>query len=118
MGIYILLIGAFIIFINNPNLFETKINFFSTTYDILMALISVFSLLGLYGYIFKKKILSQEIWKFIFYLILIDSTGNILYALLERDYSSVGVMIIFIPYFYALYKYAFANENLKVSTNE
>jgi len=117
IGLYLLLIGAFIV-IDDTNLFETKMNFFSTTYDILMILISVFSLLGLYGYIFKKKILSQEIWKFIFSLILIDSIGNILYSLLEKDYFFIIVMIIFIPYFYALYKYSFVNENLKVSTNE
>ena len=113
-----LLIMWFFIFVKDVNCFEADISFLSASYDVLIILISIFSLLGLYGYIFKKKILSKEIWKFIFFLILIDSVGETLYSLLEKDYISMSIMIIFIPYFYALYKYAFINEDTKVLLNE
>jgi len=116
IGLHLLFIGVFI-FADNVDYFEANMSFLSTTYDVLMILISIFSLLGLYAYVFKKKFLSKEIWKFIFFLILIDSIGDILYSLLEKDYFSMGIMIIFIPYFYALYKYSFLNENLEVSVN-
>lgn len=108
LGLHLLIIGVFI-FVDDIDFFKTEINFFSATYDVLMILISIFSLLGLYGYIFKKRFLSKEIWKFAFLLILIDSLGEFLYSLAEKDYISMGIMIIFIPYFYALYKYAFKN---------
>lgn len=117
IGLHLLSIGVFI-FADDVDYFEPNMSLLSTTYDVLIMLIYIFSLLGLYAYVFKKKFLSKEIWKFIFFLMLIDSVGDILYSLLEKDYPSISVMIIFIPYFYALYKYAFVNENLEVSINE
>lgn len=112
IGLNLLVIGV-VIFVNDIDFFETKINFFSVTYDVLMILISTFSLLGLYGYIFKKRFLSKEIWKFIFLLMLIDLVGEILYSLLEKDYILLSVIVI--PYFYALYKYAFTNTEVLVN---
>jgi len=116
IGLHLLIIGVFT-FAEEINYFETDISFLSATYDILIILISIFSLLGLYGYIFKKKYLSKEIWKFIFLLLLIDSVGEFIYLLLEKDYISMSIMAIFIPYFYALYKYAFQGKSSEVSVN-
>ncbi len=116
IGLHLLVIGVFI-FVNNINLVETEINFFSATYDFLILLISIFSMLGFYGYIFKKEFLSKEVWKFTFLLLLIDSIGNFLYSSIEKDYIIMSAMVIFIPFFYALYKYAFINENTEVLVN-
>jgi len=110
IGLHFLGIGAFI-FIDDIDFFETDISYLSATYDVVIGLIYIFSLLGLYGYVFKKKNLSKEICKFIFFLMLIDSVGEFFYLLLEKDYISMGFITIFIPYFYALYKYAFVNKN-------
>jgi len=114
IGLHLLIIGVFI-FVDNINLFETEMNFFSATYDFLILLISIFSMLGFYGYIFKKEFLSKEVWKFTFLLVLIDSIGDFLYSLIEKDYITIGAMAIFIPLFYALYKYAFKNKNRGIS---
>ena len=116
IGLHLLGTGV-IIFIDDVDYFETNISFLSTTYDVLIGLIYIFSLLGLYGYVFKKKFLSEEIWKFTFFLMLIDSLGSSLYLLLEKNYISVAIITIFIPYFYALYKYSFVNENSEVSVD-
>jgi len=114
LGLHILVIGVFI-FVDDIDFFETDISFLSATYDVLIILISIFSLLGLYGYVFNKKFLSKEIWKFTFLLILIDSVGEFLYSLLEKDYFTMGGIAIFIPYFYALYRYTYKNRDLRVS---
>lgn len=114
IGLHLLLIGVFI-FVDDIDVFETDISFLSVTYDVLIILISIFSLLGFYGYIFKKEFLSKEVWKFTFLLVLIESIGNFLYSLIEKDYITIGAMAIFVPFFYALYKYAFKNTEVIVN---
>lgn len=114
IGLHLLIIGVFI-FVDDIDVFETDISFLSATYDVLIILISIFSLLGFYSYIFKKEFLSKEIWKFTFLLILINSIGEFLYSVLEKDYITMGSFVIFIPYFYALYKYAFKNTKVLVN---
>ncbi len=91
-----------------------QINPLSKVYDILIVSILIFGLLALYGYVFNKKYFSKEIWKFIFLLLLIESTGDLIDVLLDKNYASILEMSIFIPYFYALYKYAFQSEKAEV----
>ncbi|WP_345977983.1 hypothetical protein [Sulfurimonas sp. HSL3-7] len=117
-GLYMLVIifVPFLIF-NDATLFETKINIFSNGYDALVFLISLFGLVGFYGYVFRKKFLSQDIWKFIFLLILIETLGETVNILLERNYFTLVATIVFLPMMYGLYSYAFKAETSKVAAN-
>lgn len=89
----------------------------STIWEIFDALISCIAFIGLFGYLFKKKIFSKLVWKIyffvhllwnIFYFYFIPLQERIL-DILQTSPSSmiIGTLIFYLPLFFALYIYAF-----------
>lgn len=89
------------------DIFENR-NLFSNIYDIAFLAIYIISIIGLRGFIYKKRYFTKELWKFIFFMLLIEYIGNEIYTF--NDYDKLGHIleaIGTIPILYALYEYVF-----------
>lgn len=90
-------------------------NIFSRIYDLFFLVVAVISILSIKGYIYKKRYFSKYIWVFLFLIIMVDSLGYLFFELnyffsSNSDYLYFG--ILFIPWFYALYKYTFCMNEI------
>lgn len=82
--------------------------------------ISIISTIGLFGYVYKKQILSQSFWKFVFIITVIEVSVYIKLDVLNDPELGVGGMIfvtvftliIMYPFFLGLYRYGFRKRNL------
>ena len=101
------------LFLNEEKLFFG--NIFSRIYDFFFLSVATISILSIRGYIYKKRYFSKYIWVFLFLIIIVDSLG---YLFFEFDYLfSINNYylyfgILFIPWFYALYKYTFCMNEI------
>ena len=80
-------------------------NIFSNLYDAMFILIFIVSFVGLRGFIYEKKYFTKDFWIFIFFMVMVDYIGSMIY-----DYTNIEIIIIaflFLPLAYALYKYVF-----------
>jgi len=79
-------------------------------YQIFGFVLSLFSFIGLFGYVYQKKIFYKDFWIFIFVLLLVDNIGSLLVESQIKEY--IWFYIIFIPLYIALYKYSFKMNEL------
>ena len=98
----------YMLFISNEEIFSGlyKSEIF---YQIFQFIIFFISFIGLFGYVYLKKIFYKDFWIFIFILSIIDVIGSIL---LEPQEIDTWIYILFIPFYIALYKYAFKMNDL------
>jgi len=92
---------------NLNDIFENR-NVFTNIYDIVFIVIYIISIIGLRGFIYKKRYFTKELWKFIFFMLLIEYIGNEIYTFngydeLEHILEAIGTL----PILYALYEYVF-----------
>lgn len=90
-------------------------NIYSKMYDILFLMIIIISLLGIRGYINKKKYFFKELWIFFFFLILVDATNYLFFEYNYVFFKNVNYLIfsvILFPWYFALYKYTFKMNEL------
>ena len=96
-------------------------NIFSNIYIGIMLLIYFISLLGVWGFVYQKKVFYQEFWIYIFFIIIVDFIGSLIGPTIETstqeiDFLSTILGLLFLVlgffYFYALYQYAFKMKDL------
>ena len=97
-------------------------NIFSNVYIGLIYLIYLISLLGIWGFVYQKKVFYQEFWGYIFFIIIVDYIGSFIIntsietSTQEIDSLSTILGLLFLVlgffYFYALYQYAFKMKYL------
>lgn len=78
-------------------------------YEISEFVLVLVSFIGLYGFVYRKRIFYKDFWIFIFILSIIDIVGS---SLLEWQESYIWIYVICIPFYIALYKYAFKMNDL------
>ncbi|XQC04806.1 hypothetical protein ACOAJ8_07145 [Arcobacter cryaerophilus gv. pseudocryaerophilus] len=120
--IYLLLLGILLFtflvsFYNGEQLLFLESNIFSNVYIGLIYLIYLISLLGIWGFVYQKKVFYQEFWIYIFFIIIVDYIGSFIINISnetstqEIDSLSIilGLLVLVLGffYFYALYQYAF-----------
>jgi hypothetical protein len=94
-------------------LFEIETNLLESAYDSAMLLVLALNMLGLYGFVFQKRLFSKDFWKFVFLLTLIHTAGELSYVLLDKGFPMPVVSVILIsPFVYALYRYAFSMPSI------
>lgn len=108
-------------------------NIFSNMYIGLIYVIYSISLLGIWGFVYQKRVFYQEFWRYIFFIIIFEIIGSYLTKATiesstpEKHSSTIllepllvlgmwfilllGLILIFF-YFYALYQYAFKMKYL------
>lgn len=97
-------------------------NIFSNVYIGLIYLIYLISLLGIWGFVYQKKVFYQEFWIYIFFIIIVDYIGSFIINISnetstqEIDFLTTIFGLLFLVlgffYFYALYQYAFKMKYL------
>lgn len=97
-------------------------NIFSNIYIGIMLLIYFISLLGVWGFVYQKKVFYQEFWIYIFFIIIVDYIGSFIINISnetstqEIDFLTTIFGLLFLVlgffYFYALYQYAFKMKDL------
>ncbi|KLD98292.1 hypothetical protein AF74_03480 [Aliarcobacter butzleri L349] len=97
-------------------------NIFSNIYLGIIILIFFVSLIGLWGFVYQKRVFYQEFWIYIFFIIIVDSISSFIVepsietSTQEIDYlttiSGLLILITVSLYFYALYQYAFKMKYL------
>ncbi|WP_321779362.1 hypothetical protein [Sulfurimonas sp.] len=88
-------------------------NIFTNLYDIFFILLFFTSVLGLRGFIYDRIYFIKELWKFIFFMILVEYIGNKIYTF--NDYDKVEFIIytvMTLPILYALYQYIYKMNDL------
>lgn len=78
-------------------------------YEIFEFVLFLVSFIGLYGFVYRKRIFYKDFWIFIFILSIIDVIGSLL---IEPQEIDTWIYILFIPFYIALYKYAFKMNDL------
>lgn len=98
--------------------FSTVDNLYTKSYEIFFTISAIISILGIRGYIYKKRYFSKDIWIFLFSVMMIDFIGNLIfdfdYVYLE-NIQYFMFYIFLIPWYFALYKYTFKMEEVWVS---
>lgn len=124
--IYLLLLGILLFtfllsFYKEEQLLFLESNIFSNVYVGLIYLIYFISLLGIWGFVYQKKVFYQEFWIYIFFIIIVDFIGSLIGPTIETstqeiDSLSIILGLLFLVlgffYFYALYQYAFKMKYL------
>lgn len=88
-------------------------NIFSNIYDFIFSIISTFSLIGVYGFIYENKYFNKELWMFIFIILGIEGASEIINYFNNYQFLYLLITyIILIPYFYALYQYSFKMNHI------
>lgn len=107
---FITLLG--VVLIRDFNFFE---NPFTKTYEVFFAITAIISILGIRGYIYKKRYFSKDIWIFLFSVMIVDFIGNMIfdfdYIYFENLKYFMGYLFL-IPWYFALYKYTFKMEEV------
>lgn len=110
---FITILGVVLItdfnFLQNP---------FTKIYEVFFAITAIVSILGIRGYIYKKKYFSKDIWIFLFSVMIVDFIGNMIfdfdYIYLENIQYFLGYIFL-IPWYFALYKYTFKMEEVWIN---
>lgn len=117
----ILLFTFLLSFYREEQLLFLESNIFSNVYVGLIYLIYFISLLGIWGFVYQKKVFYQEFWIYIFFIIIVDFIGSLIGPTIETstqeiDFLSTILGLLFLVlgffYFYALYQYAFKMKYL------
>ena len=117
----ILLLTFLVSFYKGEQLLFLESNIFSNVYIGLIYLIYLISLLGIWGFVYQKKVFYQEFWIYIFFIIIVDFIGSLIGPTIETstqeiDSLSIILGLLFLVlgffYFYALYQYAFKMKYL------
>jgi len=92
-------------------------NIFSNIYVGVMILIYFISLIGLWGFVYQKKVFYKEFWIYIFFIIIVELIGSFLMTPIETSTQEIEYLgFLFLGgvffYLYALYQYAFKMTNL------
>ena len=104
-----------------------SINNFILPNDLINLLLMSIGLIGLWGFITKKKIFTQLVWKTVLPVYFIWTATNLIWIWTVRSpdipdnvvlISLLGVFIISLPQFWGLYKYGFKNNELWVGARE
>ena len=94
------------------DIFENR-NLFTNIYDIAFIAIYIISIIGLRGFIYKKRYFTKELWKFIFFMLLIEFIGNRIYTFNDYDkLEHILDVIVTLPILYALYEYVYKINDL------
>jgi len=110
LGVFVFILTTNINEFNS--IFEGK-SAFTNLYDIFFILLFFISVLGLRGFIYSKRYFIKELWKFIFFMILVEYFGNIIYSF--NDYDKLEYIIdsaVTLPILYALYQYVYKMNDL------
>lgn len=95
--------------------FESFENPFTKTYEVFFTIAAIVSILGIRGYIYKKRYFSKDVWVFLFSVMIVDFIGNLIfdfdYIYLENIQYFMGYIFL-IPWYFALYKYTFKMEEV------
>lgn len=124
--IYLLLLGILLFtflvsFYKGEQFLFLESNIFSNMYIGLIYLIYFISVLGIWGFVYQKKVFYQEFWIYIFFIIIVDFIGSLIEPTIETstqeiDFLSTILGLLFLVlgffYFYALYQYAFKMKYL------
>lgn len=86
-------------------------------------IISVFSILGLFCYGYKKQLLSKLFWKFVFIITVIEGFAYIMLVVLNDPKLGLGEMIfvtaftlsIMYPFFLGLYRYGIRKQHVNLT---
>ena len=76
---FITLLG--VVLIGDFNFFE---NPFTKTYEVFFAITAIISILGIRGYIYKKRYFSKDIWIFLFSVMIVDFVGNLIFDFVKH----------------------------------
>jgi hypothetical protein len=112
-----LLTGLFLfgllVFQEDMVFFEIETNLLENAYEAAILLVMALNILGLFGFVYQKRLFSREFWKFVFLLTFINISGELSYALLDKEFPLpiLGILLIS-PFVYALYRYAFSMPSL------
>lgn len=98
----------YILFTNSKEMFSGLYKS-EVFYEISEFVLVLVSFIGLYGFVYRKRIFYKDFWIFIFILSIIDIVGS---SLLEWQESYIWIYVICIPFYIALYKYAFKMNDL------
>lgn len=83
-------------------------NIFSNIYNFVFTVIGIFSLIGIYGFIYEKKCFYKELWMFFLIILVIEGISELIsFFNYYQFFIIAGTYILSLPYYYALYKYAF-----------
>ncbi|QOP45856.1 hypothetical protein [Sulfurimonas paralvinellae] len=110
LGVFVFILATDINEFNS--IFEGK-RAFTNLYDIFFILLFFISVLGLRGFIYSKSYFIKELWKFIFFMMLVEYFGNIIYSF--NDYDKLEYIIdsaVTLPILYALYQYVYKMNDL------
>lgn len=113
---YLLLVG-FILFSDQKVFVED--NEFTNIYDLISFCIGLFSLIGVYGFIYEKKYFNKELWMFICIISIIEIISEVIILIPNYMFLFlIAFYILIIPFYYALYKYAFKMNYIWSSEDE
>ena len=107
---FITLLG--VVLIGDFNFFE---NPFTKTYEVFFAITAIISILGIRGYIYKKRYFSKDIWIFLFSVMIVDFIGNMIFDFDYIYFENLKYFMVYlflIPWYFALYKYTFKMEEV------
>lgn len=119
--LFVIFVFMFYIYCFYENNIFLESNIFSNIYIGIMLLIYFISLLGVWGFVYQKKVFYQEFWIYIFFIIIVDFIGSLIGSTIETstqeiDFLSTILGLLFLVlgffYFYALYQYAFKMKYL------
>lgn len=119
--LFVIFVFMFYIYCFYENNIFLESNIFSNIYIGIMLLIYFISLLGVWGFVYQKKVFYQEFWIYIFFIIIVDFIGSLIGPTIETstqeiDFLSTILGLLFLVlgffYFYALYQYAFKMKYL------
>lgn len=115
------------VFLYDDNIFLES-NIFSNIYIGLIILIIFISLIGLWGFVYQKRVFYQEFWVYIFFILIVDYIGSFIIntsietSTQEIDYlttiSGLLTLIAVFIYFYTLYQYAFKMKYLWIENDK
>lgn len=84
-------------------------NMFSDAYEIISVIIFLFSIIGIRGYIYKKRYFSNGLWVVIFILLFIETIGSSIsdYNIVINNGYYLFALGLSLIHLYALWKYSF-----------
>ncbi|MGE7603645.1 hypothetical protein ACQKL5_14320 [Peribacillus sp. NPDC097675] len=91
--------------------------------EITDTIISVISTIGLFGYVYKKQLLTKLFWKVVFIITVIEEFSYIMWDVLNDPELGLGGLIfvttftltIIYPFFLGLYRYGFRKQNVNLA---
>ena len=87
-------------------------NIFAEIYDLFIMTVNAIAMIGVAGFVYNKKYFAQDLWKFVFFVSLVDFVGDSIYTITDNSLLvDLVVIMTIVPFYYALYKYTF-NTNI------